>query len=241
MKRILSSAILSVLTSIGYAQSVVNFSNITEHTLFGVKAGINISNVTNAANIRAKSKLGYMAGVFSDMSFGKLTGLRNEIIYSRQGFNYETSTQKGAVNLDYIFFTNLMTFNLGTIAQIQVGPQAGYLARAVVDTARKLINTNPGKLLSITKQTNRITYGACAGFEIYPWRGLLVGARYNRSFTSFLKRQTYTATRVDREYGTVQNRTSFSSSDNSRFKEEVIQIFAGWRFGGGVNKNDKKK
>ncbi len=63
---------------------------------------------------------------------------------------------------------------------------------------------------------NRFDYGFAGGIEIHPVGGLLIGARTNISLGSLYK---------DAQSGQMP---SFSSID---IKNNVFQIFAGWRFG----------
>jgi hypothetical protein len=72
-----------------------------------------------------------------------------------------------------------------------------------------------GKILDIY---NRFDYGFAGGFEVYPVKGLLIGARINYSLSQLYKQP---------EQG-QQPGTGFSSIDA---KNNVIQIYAGWRFG----------
>ena len=63
---------------------------------------------------------------------------------------------------------------------------------------------------------NRFDYGFGAGVEIHPYKGLLVGAKYNLSLGKIYK---------DAQSGQMP---SFSSIDA---KNNLVQVFAGWRFG----------
>ena len=65
----------------------------------GVKAGLNFANVTNASGIKAESRTGYMIGGYIAPKAKKVLGFRSEIILSRQGYDYKTSTNTGNVNL----------------------------------------------------------------------------------------------------------------------------------------------
>ena len=63
------------------------------------------------------------------------------------------------------------------------------------------------------------------GAEVHPVLGLIIGARYNVSLA-----------KVYKDLQSLQ-RPSFSSEDA---KNNVVQIFAGWRFGSSKNKKEKK-
>jgi hypothetical protein len=55
------------------------------------------------------------------------------------------------------------------------------------------------------------------GAEVFLYRGLLLGIRYNRSLNDLYKSVTYSGGNIN-----------FASPD---LKNNVIQLYAGWRFG----------
>ena len=92
----------------------------------GVKAGVNFTNVTNASSINAGSRTGYMIGGYIAPKAKKLLGFRSEIILSRQGYDYKTSSNTGNVNLDYLLLPQLITLNFSKLIQLHVGGQAAF-------------------------------------------------------------------------------------------------------------------
>ncbi len=181
----------------------------------GFKGGLNFANVTSAASINSSSQTGYMVGVFlAPNSKGVLTS-RHEIIYSRQGYNFETNTQTGKVQLDYLILPQLMGINITRFVQLQLGAQIAFLLNAKADSTNSQ-GGNSGSFPSAMSYYNQFDYGFGAGVEIHPVLGLLVGARYNISLAKL--------------YKDVQNgqAPSFSSVDA---RNNVVQIFAGWILG----------
>lgn len=194
------------------------------HAQIGIKAGLNFANVTNASSINSKSQSGFMAGIFFAPPSKKIISYKTELIFSQQGYSYETNTTTGKVNLDYIIMPHLVNINITKLFQLQIGGQVAYLINAKADSSQSSSPNNPYGPL--TSYYNRFDYGAAAGIEIHPILGLLIGARYNISFGDLYK--NYTSSMP----GTVP---SFIPNVNA--KNNVIQIFAGWQFGG----NSKKK
>ena len=145
---------------------------------------------------------------------------RTELIYSRQGYNFQSGTKTGNVNLDYILLPQLMGINITKFVQLQLGAQMAFLLNAKADTTASGGSSNPYS--GIMNYYNKFDYGFAVGAEIHPVMGLLIGARYNISLAKLYK---------DAETGQMP---SFSSSDA---KNNVVQIFAGWIFG---NKSKKK-
>ncbi|MDP9041601.1 MAG: PorT family protein [Bacteroidota bacterium] len=182
----------------------------------GLKAGLNFANVTNASSINNSSRSGFMAGVFLAPSHKSIISSVTELLYSRQGYNFQTGSKSGNVNLDYIILPQLMGINITRFVQVQIGAQVAYLINAKADSSNNN-NGIPGPYGSVLNYYNKFDYGFAAGVEIHPFMGLLVGARYNIGLSKIYK---------DIQTGQTP---SFSVSDA---KNNVVQIFAGWRFGG---------
>ena len=63
--------------------------------------------------------------------------------------------------------------------------------------------------------------GMAAGFELYPSKGLLIGARYNLSFAKTYKEQ---------ESNPGLPMPAFIPPPGTNGKNNVVQVFAGYRF-----------
>jgi hypothetical protein len=98
--------------------------------------------------------------------------------------------------------------------QLQLGAQMAFLINAKADSTTSTGST--GAYGQVMSYYNKFDYGYAVGAEIHPFKGLLIGARYNVS--------------LGKLYSDIQSgqRPSFSSEDA---KNNVVQIFAGWRFG----------
>ena len=180
---------------------------------FGLKAGLNFSNISNASAINASSQTGFHAGVFLDIG-KKIIGSRTEIIYSQQGYNYSTDSTKGSVKNNYIQFAQFLAINITKYVQVQVGFITGYLLNAKNDSTK---STGYAAADNILKFYNRFDYGFGGGIEIHPFAGILVGARYNLSLNNLYNVSNFT-------------NGSNSYSTNVDFKNNVVQVFVGYRF-----------
>jgi hypothetical protein len=185
----------------------------TKFFYFGVKAGPNFSNVTNASSIKASSQTGFHAGVLLDIG-NKLMGFRVEVLYSRQGFGYTTDTSSGSFTHQYISMSELLTINITRFVQVQLGGQTGYLLNAKATSDQSTGNATADQILSYY---NRFDYGYGGGIEIHPILGLLVGARYNVSLSNLYK-------------DAFANSSGGSYSPKIDFKNNVVQLFVGYRF-----------
>lgn len=191
---------------------------------FGLKAGLNFANVTKASSINNSSKTGFHAGLLMGSASPKVFGFRTELTYSKQGYDYKAGTNTGNVNLDYIMSTNLTCINITKYFQLQFGAQMAYLLNAKVDS--NTTSTGNAQADKIMNLYNRFDYGFAGGIEIHPVGGLLIGARANISLGSLYK---------DAQSGQMP---SFSNID---LKNNVFQIFAGWRFGKQASSKKKDK
>ncbi len=189
------------------------------HAQIGIKGGLNFAKVGSASDINSSSKSGFHIGLLLAPVSKSIISSRSELIFSRQGYDYKTGTNTGEVDLDYIQVGQLASINITKYISLMFGAQTSYLVSATVDSSTGG-STTENKILDLY---NRIDYGYALGAEVHPFKGLLIGARYNVSLSKVYKSlQTFQA-------------PSFTSDDA---KNNVIQISVGWRFGG--NKKQKQ-
>lgn len=183
----------------------------------GIKAGLNFANVSNASSINSSSRSGFHVGLLLAPASTKIISSRTELIFSRQGYDYKTGTKSGKVDMDYIQMGQLMSINLTKYVSLMFGAQTAYLVSAKVDSTNNS-NTGNSSTNQIMNLMNRIDYGYALAAEVHPAMGLLIGVRYNVS--------------LNKVYKDIQSgqRPSFTSQDA---KNNVVQLYAGWRFGGG--------
>ena len=182
------------------------------HAQFGFKAGINFANVSGRSSFNSNSRSGFHAGVVMAPTSKQIISSRTELIFSRQGYDYKTSTNTGEVNLDYIQLGQMMSVNITKYFSVMLGAQTAYLINAKVDST----NNNSGNSSGIIDLYNRFDYGYAVGAEVHPYKGLLIGARYNVSLNKLYESMS------------TGQMPSFSSEDA---KNNVVQVYAGWRFG----------
>jgi hypothetical protein len=186
----------------------------------GIKAGLNFANVTNASSINSSSRAGFHAGIFLAPETHSVLGSRTELLYSRSGYNYKSTTANGSVNLDYIMLAQLMAIHITRFVEIDLGAQTAYLLHAKADSSQPSTgNASADKLLNFY---NRFDFGFGGGAEVHPVAGLIIGARYNISLTNLYK-QSY--------QGNGTTPPSFiPSTSNINFKNNVVQLYLGYRF-----------
>ena len=181
----------------------------------GIKAGLNFAQVSKAADINDGTKSGFHVGFFLAPPTKSLMSSRTELIFSRQGYNYKTSSNSGDVNLDYIQFGQLASVNLTKLFSLMFGAQTAYLISAKVDSTTKTGNTGT-PYDNLMDLYNRVDYGYALGAEAHPVSGLVIGLRYNVSLA-----------KVYKDMQSMQM-PSFTSEDA---KNNVVQLSVGWRLG----------
>ncbi len=189
---------------------------------FGIKAGVNFAKVSNASSINSSNKSGFNVGLFLAPPSKKILSSRTELVFSRQGYDYKTSNNTGNVNLDYIQMGQLASINITKYVSILFGAQTAYLVSAQADSTKNSGGSS-GAYNNIMNLYNRIDYGYAVGAEVHPVLGLVIGARYNVSLA-----------KVYKDIQSMQA-PSFTSEDA---KNNVVQVFLGWRFGKSANKKN---
>ena len=191
----------------------------------GIKAGLNFANVTKVSSINNSSQSGYNIGLFLSPPSKGIISSRTELLFSRQGYNYKTGTNTGNVNLNYLMLPQYMAINITRFFQLQFGGQMGFLLNASVDSSS---NTSSGgdPYGSIMDYYNKFDFGYGGGVEIHPVSGLLVGARINISLTNLYS-----------DYTSSSTPPSFVPKVD--VKNNLLMIYAGWRFG--KQSSSKKK
>ena len=215
----MATLVLCVTVCARQQPSKNNSSQPPKKTGYGLKGGVNFANVTNTSSINSESRTGFMVAGFLSPQFSGGQGFRTEIVFSQQGYNYSTNTNEGNVKLNYLQFPQLYTFNLGKVLQLQVGGQFSFLLNAVVDSLHTVTGSNAYQKAS--EYYNKFDYGLAAGFELYPTKGLLIGARYNLSFA-----KTYD----EDEYEPGLPLPPFVPPPGTNGKNNVVSLFAGFRF-----------
>jgi Outer membrane protein beta-barrel domain len=192
----------------------------------GLKAGLNYANVTNASSINSSHSSGFMVAVFLAPKSKGIISYTTEIGFSQQGYDYKTNSNTGSVKLNYIVMPHLLGINITKFFQLQVGGQTAYLLNAKADSSKTTPTGNPAA--KTIDYYNRFDYGAAAGLEIHPLAGLIIGARYNISFGDLYKNAA-----------TANPSETPSFIPNVNAKNNVVQIFAGWKFGKSKSKRKK--
>ena len=103
--------------------------------MFGLKAGINYSNVydSEGEDFEADGKFGAVAGGFFVIPIGKFVGIQPELLFSQKGFQASGSFLGNSYSFkrttDYIDVPLFFSIKPSKFFSIQVGPQYSYLIK----------------------------------------------------------------------------------------------------------------
>jgi hypothetical protein len=155
---------------------MLNLATADAQILYGVKAGLNLSDVVlnniNNPDVEAayKIKPGLHAGFFVVADGENDFGLAAEFLYSNKGVN-----ALNRVNLHYVTIPLLLRYHLDEKWIAEAGPEIGYLISA---------NSRYGNLNSTWD--NKLDIGLDAGLQ-YRLGKLFLGLRFNAGFSSVIR------------------------------------------------------
>lgn len=200
-----------MMTSIGFSQKM-NATDNRSAFKFGVKAGVNFSNVYDeqGESFVADSKAGFAAGGFFAIPFGKLLGFQPEIMYSQKGF-------KGTGNIlgfgyDYTRTSSFLDIPLllqikpAPILTLVAGPQFSYLLETKNNFNGSTTSTQEDAINSQNFKKNIL--------------GFVVGADLNFDPLVLSGRAGWDISQSDAD----------GNSTNPRYKNQVIQLTLGYTF-----------
>lgn len=116
-----------------------------QETRFGIKTGLNYSTIIGDQTEGINPRLSGHLGVFAEIRFTDRFAFQPELVYSSQGFQFNTdlfvidrqdptidgADFKTAVQLNYLIVPILANFSILERLSIQVGPQFGFLLNQV--------------------------------------------------------------------------------------------------------------
>lgn len=209
-------------SAIAFAQTpAAGGAMVSSRLGLGVRAGISLAKVSGTDDsIRYHYKPGWTIAFFLAPPTRGIVGYRTELLYSQQGFAYtDGKGNTGNASNDYVMMPHMMTINITKFVQVQAGAYAGYLLRA------KNSNTTTGNVSASNDYLdilNRFDYGAGAGLEIHPFKGLVINGRYNMGFAKLYKEQA--------PFITTTPENPLSAFGNIDTRNAVIQLSLGYQF-----------
>jgi hypothetical protein len=150
---------------------------------FGVKAGVNIANLTvsgDNSGVSPSSKTDFHAGLLAAIPLFSSFKLQPEVMYSGQGASADVSGTTVKLNYGYINVPILFKYQHESGLFAETGPQVGFLISAKEKADGQTIDTK-----SDTQSTD-FSWAFGIGYKI-PDVGLGIDARYNLGLTNLAK------------------------------------------------------
>lgn len=141
--------------------------SIFERLSFGVKAGANYSNFTNA-NFETEGLTGFHAGLLVDFKLGERFFIQEEFLFSSQGAKVKEGLfGEENIKLSYMTVPILLKFRSRSGIYFEAGPQVGALIKSNIDETQ-----TDGKF------ANQLDFGVAGGLGFQTKNGFGMGARY---------------------------------------------------------------
>lgn len=168
---------------------------------FGLKAGANLSNLAGdlTNGDQYENKLGFHGGAMLNIGLldDGFLSVQPEVLFSQKGFQFADTEfnllgnkfkSEGERTYNYLDIPVLLKVKASSV-YFEAGPQYSYLLK-VKDDSRSSLNGNTYKSTNGTQNldnVNRNEIGYAAGLGYQSEGGLMLGLRYNGSFTDFAK------------------------------------------------------
>ena len=144
-----------------------------QQAAIGLKAGLNVANLSNSSGYDMGSKLGFNGGLLAHIHLAPTLALQPEAVYSSQGAKYTVDGTEHELNLNYINIPVQLQYMFNNGFRLQTGPQVGFLA-GVKD---KVGGSETGYFTSQDFKT--VDFSWSAGLGYLSASGLGVDGRYN--------------------------------------------------------------
>ncbi len=151
---------------------------------YGVKAGLNVSNVSNLeADIDYGSRTAYHLGAMAEIGLTRQFAVQPEILYSVQGVKAKEGKATATLNLSYINVPVMAKYYVVNGLSLEAGPQIGFLttAQEKLEGVGEESGTN-----DIKKYVKKVDFGLNFGAS-YDYQNFNLGVRYNLGLTDIAK------------------------------------------------------
>ncbi|MEO6901850.1 MAG: porin family protein [Bacteroidia bacterium] len=170
-KSIFFAALLVSVTSISMAQESTTETDFRESLRFGVKVGVNNSNVydSNGEKFKADGKFGFVGGAFLAIPIGKYLGVQPEVLFSQKGFQANGtllgSPYKVTRTTSYLDIPLQIALKPSEFITILAGPQYSYLIKQNDKFTSSIINTQQEQEFK-NENIRKNMFGVVGGLDI---------------------------------------------------------------------------
>lgn len=173
------------LLILGFTILTLTTVNAQKRVYFGLKGGVNFSNMTSDYFAENNIKTGYHFGLVAEIPFGDKFSIQPEILYSNQGTKAKLLMNGGGpisseYNFDYIQIPFLAKIYLIQNLSIEIGPSFNFLVKD-----EQKINS-----ATYTDIGENFEFGGALGVSYKLKSGLFGGLRYVNGFTDVYKNES---------------------------------------------------
>ncbi len=140
-----------------------------QHTHFGIKGGLNASELHFNNDTKLNTKIGFHAGLLAHIHASKNWAIQPEVIYSLEGAKGKIGGAEYNYNLNYLNVPVLLQYMFDNGFRIEGGPQIGFLLSA---------QTKTGDISVANKNYKSTAFSIPLGLGYLTHTGLGFDARY---------------------------------------------------------------
>ena len=187
-----------------FLSAAVAMSSLAFAQQFGVKAGMNVSSLSDDASLSdQKSKIGFNAGVFMNAPLAESFSIQPELLFSQMGDKSTSTTTStvggstierkttGSTNLDYLTVPVMFQYKATPAFYLEAGPEFGLLlsGKSKGDTTIKTttgsstITSSASGTTDVKDNLNDFNFGIGLGAGYYFTPNIGVTARYTAGIT----------------------------------------------------------
>lgn len=157
-------------------------------TSFGIKAGINMANISGNIesewDINTESKFGFHAGFIMDVAVSEKFSVQPELLYTAQGAKFNDEGSEGKFIHNFISLPITAKYYIIDDLALETGPQLNYLIKAKLEESMD-VGWDSGDLeVDLTKQAPSISVGLNFGASYEINNKFIIGARYSLGLTN---------------------------------------------------------
>jgi Outer membrane protein beta-barrel domain len=198
------------------ATSTINAQNDSKNAGFGIKGGVNFSNLYSEDVDDENVLTGFNIGLFTQLELTEGISIQPEINYTTKGaeLKYNNVFFEGTskFKLNYVEIPVLLKVNVTENFNLHAGPYAAFLVSSKI-TSENANGEETSNDNVDTDDLNKFDYGLAAGVG-FDFDSFGIGARYNYGLSTIGKERTFLGTTY-----------TFPDAKNS-----VISVYAAFKF-----------
>lgn len=153
-----------------------------EYWNYGVKGGVNFSNMSSDGFEENNSRTGFNLGFFAEIPVSDRISIQPEVLYATQGTEatgvFAGQSYKGEYQLDYVQVPLIAKFYVVDGLAIEAGPSFNFLAQEEYE-----FDNGVSEIEMDSDLANTFEFGGAVGASYKFNNGFLISGRYTQGFT----------------------------------------------------------